>query len=236
MLDCWCSRSGSSFGSPTAIFEIQILSLPQRTPRRGGSVQTDTLPSSYFRRLRTPTSSAVGVSGLLASRGTNHQPTKSPCSFPFLWWWSHSMLSHYTKKTGKMAPKAPATEGLPGRAAAAQENRSHVSDPSKQTPRSALPLAQATSCTNSPPTPTDYEIMTESCDWCLADNPWDDADLFGSESSSLGASLTDHGAPSSGTLHGGTTKSTTQTTPPAQTRNVPQVNLHPRPMLDMPMM
>lgn len=49
-----------------------------------------------------------------------------------------------------------------------------------ETPHGIRPSASITQPgTLYPPTPTNYEIMTESCDWCLADTPWDDADLFG---------------------------------------------------------
>lgn len=41
-----------------------------------------------------------------------------------------------------------------------------------------------------PPTPpTNYEIMTESCDWCMAETPWD-ADLFGSNDENDAAVVT----------------------------------------------
>eukprot|EP00977_Amphora_coffeiformis_P012154 scaffold2992_cov214-Amphora_coffeaeformis.AAC.36 len=66
-----------------------------------------------------------------------------------------------------------------------------------------------------PPTPTDYEIMTESCDWCLAETPWDDGDLFGNNEN---------------------LEETTQSTPPSNKQEPPQVNLQPRQALGIPMM
>lgn len=76
-----------------------------------------------------------------------------------------------------------------------------------------------------PPTPpTDYEIMTESCDWCMAETPWE-ADLFGSndENDETAAAVTPN-------------KRSTATPPKTAPQDALQVNLLPRQTFGIPIM
>jgi hypothetical protein len=82
----------------------------------------------------------------------------------------------------------------------------------QQTPQVIRPVVVLSAANQSPPTPTDCEIMTESCDWCMAETPWDAApELFGSRSHSSSSSS-------------GTTTEEILTSPPldASLRNVTQ--------------
>lgn len=121
---------------------------------------------------------------------------------------------------GTMASKATAT---PQSAAMTPSKGTSPESASSQrattTPPPPISRPVVLAPSNSPPTPTNYEIMTESCDWCLADTPWDDADLFSSESFGLSQA-----------------SGTTQSTPPPTKHDASQVNLRPRQDLDIPMM
>ena len=62
--------------------------------------------------------------------------------------------------------------------------------------------------------------MTESCDWCLAETPWDDGDLFGNTEN-----------------YEATTASPPQTsTPNKQPEEAMQVNLRPRQAFGIPIL
>ena len=87
------------------------------------------------------------------------------------------------------------------------------------TPQNSRGTAEIQGPVAPPPTPTDYEIMTESCDWCMAETPWDDA-LFGNENEDVTETVS---------------AANTQTTPPTK-QEVPQVSLLPRQALGIPMM
>lgn len=106
-----------------------------------------------------------------------------------------------------------------------------------QTERPTIQLVLAPG-SHSPPTPTDYEIMTESCDWCMAETPWEAApELFGSSSSSGGSHDNEDSLIEDDDKGVTATPTTTQTSPPTHHDDgIPNVNLRPRQFLNIPMM
>lgn len=119
--------------------------------------------------------------------------------------------------TAKQQPSSAPTTVQGSRKAIYSHSNSMLSTstPQGSRPHAFVPSAAPTA---PPPTPTDYEIMTESCDWCLAETPWDDGDLFGNIENVEEAPV-----------------AATQTTPPSK-QAPPQVNLQPRQALGIPMM
>lgn len=90
-----------------------------------------------------------------------------------------------------------------------------------------------------PPTPTDIQIMTESCDWCMTtEAPWNDAgDLFGGED----VTSTDDSILDTPSTRGATTNNTSPKTTPANRKSPTssmddQVNLRPRYAMGVPPM
>jgi hypothetical protein len=52
----------------------------------------------------------------------------------------------------------------------------------EESPRPEMSTTAIVPGTGAPPsTPTEYEIMTESCDWCLIETAFDDDGIFGSQ-------------------------------------------------------
>lgn len=122
----------------------------------------------------------------------------------------------YTSTTAQVGPSKAA--GSCGGTSSRNNNNNDMMLSSAWTPQGSRPPITVVA-PGAPPTPTDYEIVTESCDWCLAETPWDDGDLFG-HNENLDELVV-----------------TTQSTPPnSKQESPPQVNLQPRQALGIPMM
>jgi hypothetical protein len=63
--------------------------------------------------------------------------------------------------------------------AAALQTVGPLFEESPRPDKSATAIVQGTGAP--PSTPTEYEIMTESCDWCLIETAFDDDGIFGSQ-------------------------------------------------------
>jgi len=72
------------------------------------------------------------------------------------------------KEQRKKPPKAPSAMDDPSTPTAAR--------PTVQLPRSHQIAEPLQGSGEAPPTPTDYQVVTESCDWCLVENLCSDDD------------------------------------------------------------